>query len=560
MLPHSLSNLSISLEHLAILNNEVGGNIPEGIGRLSNLMALYMGPNLLTGSIPASLGKLSKLNVISLAQNRLSGEIPPTLGNLTQLSELYLSMNAFTGEIPSALGKCPLGVLALAYNKLSGNIPKEIFSSSRLRSISLLSNMLVGPMPSELGLLKNLQGLDFSQNKLTGEIPISIGGCQSLEFLLVSQNFLHGSIPSTMNKLTGLQELDLSSNNISGIIPVFLGSFIGLTYLNLSFNNLIGEVPDDGIFRNATAFSIVGNVGLCGGIPVLSLPSCTNQQAREHKFPKLAVAMSVSITCLFLVISIGLMSVLCKKHKSSSGQTSTRAVRNQLPRVSYTELSMGTNGFSSSNLIGEGRFGSVYKANMSFDQYSVVAVKVLKLQERGASHSFLAECEALRYLRHRNLVKILTACSSIDPRGHDFKALIFEYLPNGSLEKWLHTHIDEQSDQSVLNIYQKLSIATDVGSAVEYLHDYKPVPIVHCDLKPSNILLDSDMMAHVGDFGLARFTNQGDNNASQVSSSWAAFRGTIGYAAPGAHLSLAKNILLALLPFKIYETFTIPCK
>nr|XP_025882118.1 putative receptor-like protein kinase At3g47110 [Oryza sativa Japonica Group] len=523
-------------------------------------MALYMGPNLLTGSIPASLGKLSKLNVISLAQNRLSGEIPPTLGNLTQLSELYLSMNAFTGEIPSALGKCPLGVLALAYNKLSGNIPKEIFSSSRLRSISLLSNMLVGPMPSELGLLKNLQGLDFSQNKLTGEIPISIGGCQSLEFLLVSQNFLHGSIPSTMNKLTGLQELDLSSNNISGIIPVFLGSFIGLTYLNLSFNNLIGEVPDDGIFRNATAFSIVGNVGLCGGIPVLSLPSCTNQQAREHKFPKLAVAMSVSITCLFLVIGIGLISVLCKKHKSSSGPTSTRAVRNQLPRVSYTELSMGTNGFSSSNLIGEGRFGSVYKANMSFDQYSVVAVKVLKLQERGASHSFLAECEALRYLRHRNLVKILTACSSIDPRGHDFKALIFEYLPNGSLEKWLHTHIDEQSDQSVLNIYQKLSIATDVGSAVEYLHDYKPVPIVHCDLKPSNILLDSDMMAHVGDFGLARFTNQGDNNASQVSSSWAAFRGTIGYAAPGAHLSLAKNILLALLPFKIYETFTIPCK
>uniref|UniRef100_A0A0D3GI51 Receptor kinase-like protein Xa21 n=1 Tax=Oryza barthii TaxID=65489 RepID=A0A0D3GI51_9ORYZ len=532
VLPHSLSNLSTSLEHLAILNNEVGGNIPEGIGRLSNLMALYMGPNLLTGSIPASLGKLSKLNVISLAQNRLSGEIPPTLGNLTQLSELYLSMNAFTGEIPSALGKCPLGVLALAYNKLSGNIPKEIFSSSRLRSISLLSNMLVGPMPSELGLLKNLQGLDFSQNKLTGEIPISIGGCQSLEFLLVSQNFIHGSIPSTMNKLTGLQELDLSSNNISGIIPMFLGSFIGLTYLNLSFNNLIGEVPDDGIFRNATAFSIVGNVGLCGGIPVLSLPSCTNQQARKHKFPKLAVAMSVSITYLFLVISIGLISVLCKKHKSSSGQTSTRAVRNQLPRVSYTELSMGTNGFSSSNLIGEGRFGSVYKANMSFDQYSVVAVKVLKLQERGASHSFLAECEALRYLRHRNLVKILTACSSIDPRGHDFKALIFEYLPNGSLDKWLHTHIDEQSDQSVLNIYQKLSIATDVGSAVEYLHDYKPVPIVHCDLKPSNILLDSDMMAHVGDFGLARFTNQGDNNASQVSSSWAAFRGTIGYAAP----------------------------
>uniref|UniRef100_A0A0D9WRJ9 Receptor kinase-like protein Xa21 n=1 Tax=Leersia perrieri TaxID=77586 RepID=A0A0D9WRJ9_9ORYZ len=531
VLPNSLSNLSTSLERLEILNNEVGGNIPEGIGRLSNLMALYMGPNLLTGSIPASLGKLSKLNVISLDQNRLSGEIPTSLGNLTQLNELYLSVNALTGKIPAALGNCPLGILGLAYNKLSGDIPKEIFLSSRLRSASFLSNMLVGPMPSELGLLKNLQGLDISENKLTGEIPISIGGCQSLQFFYVSQNFLHGSIPSVMNKLTGLQELDLSSNNISGIIPVFLGRFIGLTYLNLSFNNLIGEVPDVGIFRNATAFSIVGNVALCGGVPELSLPTCTNQQTRKHKFPKLAVIMSMAITCLSLAIGVSLISILRRKQRSNNRQLYTRAFRNQLPRVSYTELSMGTDGFSSSNLIGEGRFGSVYKGNMNFEQYSVVAVKILKLQERGASHSFLAECEALRFLRHRNLVKILTACSSIDPRGQDFKALIFEYLPNGSLDKWLHTYTDEQSDQRFLNIFQKLSIAIDVGSALEYLHDYKPVPIVHCDLKPSNILLDSDMMARVGDFGLARFINQ-DNNASQFSSSWATFRGTIGYAAP----------------------------
>lgn len=81
---------------------------------------------------------------------------------------------------------------------------------------------------------------------------------------------------------------------------------------------------------------------------------------------------------------------------------------------------------------------------------------------------------------------------------------------------------------------------------MEYLHDYKPMAIVHCDLKPSNILLDSDMVAQLGDFGLARFINPEDSNSSQVSSDWAAFRGTLGYAAPGARLSLAKFILLIL--------------
>lgn len=151
---------------------------------------------------------------------------------------------------------------------------------------------------------------------------------------------------------------------------------------------------------------------------------------------------------------------------------------------------------------------------MSFDQYSVVAVKTLKLQEMGASHSFLAESNALRYLRHWNLVKILTACSTIGPRGHDFKALIFGFLPNGSLDKWLHINIDERGYQGALNLCQRLSIAIDVGSAVEYLHDYKPMPTVHCDLKPSHIFLDSDMVAHVGDFGLERFINQEDNNSS----------------------------------------------
>ncbi|GJN40676.1 hypothetical protein PR202_gb29935 [Eleusine coracana subsp. coracana] len=349
----------------------------------------------------------------------------------------------------------------------------------------------------------------------------------------IDQNFLHGSIPSAMNKLTGLQELDLSCNNLSGAIPEFLGSFAGLTYLNLSFNNLTGEVPEAGIFLNASAFSIAGNNGLCGGIPMLNLPPCPTQQSRKkHKFPKLAIILSVLIPVFCLIAFICLLVLWYWRHRSNEERSDPTSPRNQLPRVSYMDLSRATNGFSTANLIGEGRFGSVYMGNMNSGEHRVVAVKILKLQERGASHSFLAECETLRYLRHRNLVKILTVCSTFDPRGHDFKSLVFEFLPNGSLDKWLRVNIDEHGVQQALNLCQRLGIVIDVGSAVEYLHGFKPKPVVHCDLKPSNILLDSDLVAHVGDFGLARFINQQDRNSFQ-SSGWDSFRGTLGYAAPG---------------------------
>ncbi|KAK2978993.1 hypothetical protein RJ640_029961 [Escallonia rubra] len=116
----------------------------------------------------------------------------------------------------------------------------------------------------------------------------------------------------------------------------------------------------------------------------------------------------------------------------------------------------------------------------------------------------LTQCDVLRILRHRNLIKIMTACSSLDFKGKDFKALVFEFMPNGSLDSWLHpTQAEKQG--SNLNLVQRLGIAIDVAFALEYIHHHCETTICHCDLKPSNILLDDDLCAHVGDFGLARF-------------------------------------------------------
>ena len=97
-----------------------------------------------------------------------------------------------------------------------------------------------------------------------------------------------------------------------------------------------------------------------------------------------------------------------------------------------------TDGFLSENLIGAGSFGSVYKGVLQQENILEVAVKVLNLQTSKLIKSFTAKCAVLKTIRHRKLVKLLTACSSIDFQGNDLKALVYEFMTNRSLEEWLH--------------------------------------------------------------------------------------------------------------------------
>ncbi|XP_055831245.1 receptor kinase-like protein Xa21 isoform X1 [Solanum dulcamara] len=127
------------------------------------------------------------------------------------------------------------------------------------------------------------------------------------------------------------------------------------------------------------------------------------------------------------------------------------------------------------------------------------SAKVFNVQLEGAFKSFDKECEILRNLRHRNLTKVITSCSNLD-----FKALVLEYMPNGTLDKWLYSH------NLFLNLLQRLDIMIDVAFAVDYLHNGYSTPVVHCDLKPSNVLLDQEMVAHVSDFGIAKMLGAGE--------------------------------------------------
>ncbi|KAM7466621.1 hypothetical protein LguiB_014183 [Lonicera macranthoides] len=541
-LPNSVGNLSIQLRYFGVAVNQMYGEIPLGFGNLANIERLELGNNQFEGQIPYDIGKIQKLNRFHLAVTRVSGQIPFSLGNLSFLSLVYLANNALEGTIPSSIGKCKnLILLTLSENNLSGTIPKELFSASALSiSLDLAGNNLVGSMPPEVGNLKFLVEFDASENKLSGEIPIELGNCISLVNISLKGNFFQGSIPLTFKSLRSVQNLDLSRNNLSGTVPIFLESF-SLHSLNLSFNKFEGELPTKGVFSNAGAISIEDNNGVCGGIYELRLPKCNKTSLKKRLLSSLYIVLIVLGSLLIVVFMVSSFIIFFLKKKKRE-QSSSGSLRKELfLKVSYGDLLKATNGFSSTNLIGVGSFGSVYKGMLDHDN-TEVAVKVLNLERQGASKSFIVECETLGNIRHRNLVKIITLCSSIDFQGNDFKALVYEFMPNGSLEKWFH--YNGQEEPRKLNLKQKIHIAIDVASALNYLHHQCEEPIIHCDLKPSNVLLDSDMVAHVGDFGLAKFCLPELLVANQSSS--IGIRGTIGYAAPeyglGSEVSMNGDI------------------
>ncbi|KAJ0558149.1 putative protein kinase RLK-Pelle-LRR-XII-1 family [Helianthus annuus] len=519
VLPRSIGNLSDQLLYLDLEGNNLHGKLPASIGNLVGLVGLYLVRNQFTGSIPSTIGKLQKLQYFDLSRNQLSGQLPDALGNLSSLNNILMFSNMFEGEIPSSLGNCRhLLELFLNDNKLTGKIPPRILQLSSLSiTLNLSQNNLFGSLPTEVGDLKMLSALDLSYNSLSGNIPSSLSSCGTLSTLSLKGNLFQGMIPPSLSSLKGLVELDISHNNLSGQIPRFLERFL-LEYLNLSYNDFEGEVPQLGVFANASAFSVLGNNRLCGGIVELGLPKCKETKKHKEKFPVFVIIILIA-SSLFTIICLAY--AWCKK--KSNSRPSQSSMRDRFLKISYTQLLKATNGFSETNLIGNGGFSSVYKGVLNEDDDTFVAVKVLRLQNRGAERSFMRECEAWRNIRHRNLLRIITSCSSIDFQGNDFKALVYEFMPKGSLHDWLYA----SEGTSRLNYIQITNILVDVASALDYLHNHCVPIVVHGDLKPSNILLDDEMVAHVGDFGLARFLG-----TTSYPNSSTAIRGTIGYAAP----------------------------
>ncbi|XP_018446824.1 LRR receptor-like serine/threonine-protein kinase EFR isoform X2 [Raphanus sativus] len=545
-LPASTANLSTTLTSLYLGGNQISGTIPRDIGNLVNLQILSLEENMLTGELPVSFGKLLELQVIDLYANSLSGELPSYFDKMTQLQKIHLNSNSFQGRIPKSIGGCTnLFDLWIDTNNLNGSIPPEILRIPSLAYLDLSSNFLTGSLPEEVGKLELLVGLSASDNKLSGRIPQTLGGCLSLEFLYLQGNSFEGGVPD-ISRLVSLSNVDLSRNNLSGRIPRYLARLPLLQNLNLSMNEFEGSVPTTGVFRNATEVSVFGNKNLCGGVREMQLKPCTVKASPRPRKPlstrkKVASGVGIGMASLLLIIIVASLCWWFKKRRdkkkknnaSSTNLSYSTSVGKFYEKLSYKELHEATGGFSSSNLIGSGNFGDVYKGVLGHDDNNkLVAVKVLNLLKHGATKSFMAECETFKGIRHRNLVKLLTVCSSLDSQGNEFRALVYEFMPKGSLDTWLLQQPEEDHHSRALTVPEKLNVAIDVGSALEYLHVHCHEAIAHCDLKPSNVLLDDELTAHVGDFGLARLLYKFDRESFLSQFSSAGVRGTVGYAPP----------------------------
>ncbi|KAM7491929.1 hypothetical protein LguiA_034850 [Lonicera macranthoides] len=495
------------LQRLSLHNNSINGQIPANLSHCSQLTFLSLAENMLVGEIPNQLSSLLKLKTLVIDVNRLTGQIPSFIGNFTSLVNLSGPYNHLSGAIPDSFGRLNnLSILLFGFNNLSGMIPQSIYNLSLLTIFSLSQNQLHGSLPLNLGLmLPRLQVLQLFENQFSGLLPSSLSNCSELVFFNMEKNNFHGKIDISFNRMPNLFMVTLSSNNFgSGEHDEmkFVDSLVNCTNLDvleLQDNQLHGLLPKSiANFSTQLHYMSLGTNNIYG-----TLPS--------------------TIACVTMVLAFFLF---LWRRKRATTQPSGSLLKKSMVKVSYEQLLKATNRFSSENLIGVGSFGSVYKGIFDEDDGVIVAIKVLKLELRGASKSFMAECEALRNIRHRNLVKIITSCSSVDFQGNDFKALVYDFMPNGSLDKWLRSSLDSQNR---LNFLQCINIAIDVANAIDYLHNHCQAPIIHCDLKPGNILLDSNMVAHVGDFGLAKFLlelNDGNQNSS------IGIRGTVGYAAP----------------------------
>ncbi|CAI9262337.1 unnamed protein product [Lactuca saligna] len=506
--PESIGNLSKILRIMFMGSNRISGSIPSSIVQLKSLALLNLGYNFISGQIPPELGQLEDLQKLVLGNNRFTSYIPSSLGNLRKLTKIDLSSNELGGNIPISFTNFKwLTSMDLSMNKLNGSKPREVLNLPSLTIIlNLSSNLLTGYLPREIHSLEKVVTIDLSNNNLLGEIPNSIQNCKSLEQLIISKNSLSGNIPNSLGELRGLLVLDLSSNQLFGPIPLELQSLNAIKILNLSFNNLEGNFLSNGFFSNLTKVHLEGNPKLCYD------SKCTRGETSKAIVTVVLVISSVLAT----FISIALFFTFRKTNFVILESPDSFKCRHQM--VTYNQLRCATGNFNDENLIGYGGFGSIYKGHLNLKGRSQeIAVKVLDMETTGSLPSFMAECAALRYLRHRNLVKLITSCSSLDPKNKEFRALVYEYMKNRSLESWIGKEMGFQ---------ERLNVAIDVACGLTYLHHECVVaPVVHCDLKPSNVLLDEDFTAKIGDFGLASILVEKDQYVDVL-------KGSMGYIPP----------------------------
>ncbi|CAN4076627.1 unnamed protein product [Withania somnifera] len=517
----SKMGLHSKLEAFEVSLNSFTGNLPEHLCAGGTLFGAVAYVNNLSGEIPKSLETCSTLRTIQLYRNQFSGEIPSGVWTLVNMTSLLLSGNSFSGELPSKVA-FNFTRLEISNNKFSGQIPVGVSSWASLIVFLASNNSFTGQIPVELTSLSQMTQLELDGNSLSGELPTNIISWKSLSILDLARNKFSGKIPAALGLIPDLVALDLSENQLSGPIPPQLG-LRRITSLNLSSNQLTGKIPD--AFANlAFENSFFNNPSLCTTNSLPYLPSCNAKISDSKRFSHRVLAL-----ILVLAIAIFLSSVVStlfmvrdyrrKKHKRDVASWKLTSFQ----RLDFTEANI-LSSLTENNIIGSGGSGKVYKISTGRPN-EYVAVKRIWSDRKVdyiLDREFLTEVQILGSIRHSNIVKLLCCISN-----EDSKLLVYEYMVNHSLDRWLHGKKRISQSNKVVDWPKRLEIAIGAAQGLCYMHHDCTPPIIHRDVKSSNILLDSDFTAKIADFGLAKILEKkGELNTMS------AVAGSFGYIAP----------------------------
>ncbi|WCJ44183.1 Leucine-rich receptor-like protein kinase family protein [Euphorbia peplus] len=538
------------LDGVSIYGNSFSGEFPANFGRFSPLNSIDISENRFSGSFPKYLCEGRKLQFLLALGNRFSGDFPDSYGECKSLQRFRINDNEFSGKISDAVWALPLvEVLDLSNNYFSGQVPREIGVSTSLNQLTLTNNRFSGKLPSELGKLMNLQKLYLKNNNFSGTIPTEIGHLSLLSTLHLEMNSFSGSIPSELSDCSRLVDLNLASNSLNGRIPTSISQIMNLNSLNISHNKLTGPIPEGLERLKLSSIDLSGNE-LSGRIPSFlwsiggdeafrrnkelcvdensrnnltsNMNVCIEKQNRGRKFGDKLVLFSIIISTL--VISLfGLLLVSYRNFRNAKADNDNdlEGKKDEKWKVSsFHQLDIEADeicNLEEENMIGSGGTGKVYKLELKRSGCTVAVKQLWKGDYLKVSE---AEIEILGKIRHRNILKLY---GSLMKQGSSY--LVFEYMVKGNLFQALHRK--DKNEEPELDWCQRYKIALGAAKGIAYLHNDCSPPIIHRDIKSSNILLDEDYDAKIADFGVAKHVDLACKGCEGSS-----VAGTHGYIAP----------------------------
>ncbi|CAL9016580.1 unnamed protein product [Prunus brigantina] len=571
-----------SLSILVLRNNNISDSIPSNIGEYQSLSQLDLSFNNLTGQIPDSLFNLSSLSILFLGNNKLNGTLPESKSS--SLLNIDLSYNNLLGSFPSWVNEQKLqlnlvannfsiessnsSALPSGLNCLQQNFPcnrgtglyynlgikcggPRITSSNGI--VYENENQTLGPATyfvtstnrwgvSNVGYFtstNNPQYTSFSlsqfKNTLDSEIfqtaRLSASslryyglGLENGNYTVTLQFAETAILDSTTWKSLGRRVFDIY---IQG--NLFLKDFDIRKEAGASFQAVQKEYTaqvsenylEIHLFWAGKGTCCIPGQGTYG--PVISaisatpdfIPTVSNNPPTSKK-NRTGLIVGIIVGGGVLILMVATFYIFQRRKRTNTMDDEELLGIDIGPLTfSFSELKSATNDFNPANKLGEGGFGPVYKGTLNDGR--VIAVKQLSAASHQGKSQFVTEIATISAVQHNNLVDLYGFCVEGDKR-----LLVYEYLENNSLDQALF------AGKRSLNLdwSTRFDICLGVARGLTYLHEESRLRIVHRDVKASNILLDSNLIPKISDFGLAKLY---DDKKTHISTRVA---GTIGYLAP----------------------------